>query len=104
MIRTDAVTAIVGLCGMFDDTGVPDVGSTQILDFAQRLGCEVRQLAAAVLFHSTVLLATGIVIPEQAGKNLIDNYFFVRTHTIISDVMENKSPLLKGGKGGCQFT
>ena len=82
------VGAVVGLCSMLDDAGVPHVGGAQLLDGFQCLGGEVGQLAAAILPDAAVMNTLCIVVAKEAGENLIKDDFL---HDLMSTVNGQRS-------------
>jgi hypothetical protein len=62
---------------MVRHTGVPDMGYTQGFDFIQSLVGKIVELTNSILFEGTPWLIGCFDIPEQTGKNLINNNFFI---------------------------
>ena len=75
VVGADALSAIVGLRGVLDDSGVPYVGDAHLLDGGEGFGGEIGKLAASVLLDAAVRYALGVVVAEKAGKNLIKDDF-----------------------------
>ena len=75
VVGADALLAIVGLCGVLNDTGVPHVCGAQLFDSFERFGGEVGKLAATVLFDASVRNTFCIVVAEKAGEDLIKDDF-----------------------------
>ena len=73
VVGADAEVTVVGLRGMLDDTGIPDVGGTQLLDGSEGLGGEGGELAAAVLLDAAARYTGGVGIAKQAGEDLIED-------------------------------
>ena len=60
---------------MTDDTCVPNMGHTHLLDMFQGCGCEVVHLTTSVLFNGAIFFPRRILISIQTSENLIDNSF-----------------------------
>ena len=77
MVGTYVVAAIIALCGMFNNTGVPNVSGSQPFDFTQSLAGEVGHLATAVFGQISVVDAMVIVVSEESGEYLVNDEFVV---------------------------
>ena len=84
MVLFDSIFGIVSLCGMCKDTGIPDVGCSQLPDFLQSLRSEVIHFPASVFGQASVARASRVTVAEQTGEYLVDDYFFCCVHTSIS--------------------
>ena len=82
MIGTYIVTAIIRLRGMLYDTGIPNMGGSQLLYFIECLGCKVCHFTASVFRYVPVIDAVIMIVTKQARKHLIDNHFFIFPHSI----------------------
>ena len=65
---------------MFDNSCVPNMRTAQFLDFSQCFESKVCHFTATVGSYIPVVDAMVIIIAEQAGEHLIDNYFILIIH------------------------
>ena len=82
IVGTYAVAFVVGFCGVFNYSCIPDVSDSHVgLGVEHRFGYVV-QFSAAVLLDGAVGHTVGVHVGEQTGENLIDDKFVV--HIILT--------------------
>ena len=75
VVVVDAVAGVIGLRGVFEYAGVPNVRSAEFFDFGQHAWCEVTEFGAAVLRQRSVWHIHARSVGKQTCQNLINNYF-----------------------------
>ncbi|OAV74815.1 hypothetical protein Barb7_01630 [Bacteroidales bacterium Barb7] len=80
VVFADAVSREIGLGGMFDNAGVPDVGNAQLLYLRQSQSGKGREFARAVFRHIPIADKPLVQVSKQAGEHLINNYFVFVLH------------------------
>ena len=65
---------------MFDDTCIPNMRTTQFLDFSKCLHGEIGHFSTAVGAYVTIVDTMVVIISKQAGEHLIDDYFLFVIH------------------------
>ena len=75
MVFSDSEAGVIGLCGVFQQTGVPDVGNAQRLDFLQSRRGDVHKASATVLLFRATPQKGFRGISEQSGQKLIKDNF-----------------------------
>ena len=58
---------------MFQETGVLNVGGTQILELTKHCRGDVIEFAATILVDAAVVLGMFVVVAKQTGQHLIYN-------------------------------
>ena len=69
-----APVCVVGLCGVLDESCVPDVCDSQFAYLLQSLVCEVSHGAASIFVFGAVRYALWVVVSEESGEYLIDGH------------------------------
>lgn len=71
----DVVVCVVGACGVFDESDVPDVGDAHFVYVVEYFGGEVVELAAAVGVFVAAGGASEFAVAEEAGQYGVYCYF-----------------------------
>ena len=75
MLRRKAVVGIVGLSGMTDDSRLPHMRHTKLLDSLQTILINISEFSTTIFGNRAVLYTRRITIAEKSSKYLINNYF-----------------------------
>ena len=86
MILLNAVSAVIGLRGMFDNSRVPNVCCSQMFDFIQCFCRKIGHLATSVFFYASIILECCCLVSKKSGKDLIYNYLLA--HSIFFRINE----------------
>lgn len=76
VVSLDAILRVITLGGMFDKSGVPNVGGTKFLDFSQSGACEISHFAATILLLRAIAHILIGIGSEKTGEDLVDDEFF----------------------------
>ena len=83
--RRDAVGAVIGLGGMFDDSGIPQVGHSELANRSQHFVVDVVEFPHSVLVYGAVVDVAAACVGEKAGQELI-NDDFICVHLLVVSV------------------
>ena len=77
MLARNAILRVVGCCSMPDNTRIPHMRKTHIVDLTQAHYIEIVHLPHSILGKRTILLASRITIAEKTSEDLIYQYFSI---------------------------
>ena len=81
-LARQTVLAPVGLGGLLEDAGVPDVVAAQATDTLKSFGRDVTHTPASVLLARTIIYISSIVVAEDADHHLINDDLALRRISI----------------------